>query len=393
MKRREFLSSGLLAVTGSLLATRAGFAQVSVSGKKVIIIGAGLSGLVAAYELRKLNHNVTVLEAQSRPGGRVFTFRNFVEKGLYAEAGAARIPREHDLTLKYAREFGLTLEPFYPSDGKFVLYRGGRTDRVDWQTFAANSWYVNLEDPGEWQKIRGGNDQLPHTFANKLGRGIVYDAPVVRIENEPSRVVVKFHEKGTTRSISGDVVICAIPFTMLSKIEIEPAFSAAKLDSIHNLEYDSASRAFIETKRRFWREQQLNGYAFGDDAAEVWESTFEQSGTHGIVQNYLRGGYALDLMKKTEPDRVRTTTEKLAKLFPELQTNFVKGITKCWNEDPWVLGAWAHPGQNTLEVGGRPEGRIFFAGEHLSENASWMQGALQSGLRVVKEVASARISV
>ena len=98
-------------------------------------------------------------------------------------------------------------------------------------------------------------------------------------------------------------------------------------------------------------------------------------------------------MKKVESDRVESTLEKLGKLFPDLRSNFVKGVSKCWNEDPWVLGAWAHPEDDTLDVGGRPEGRIFFAGEHLSNNASWMQGALESGLRVVREVASARLTV
>ena len=220
-----------------------------------------------------------------------------------------------------------------------------------------------------------------------------YDSPVVRIEQGPSSVTVKFKDKGAVQAVTGDIVICAIPFTMLSKIEISPAFSPAKVESIRSLEYDSASRAFIETKRRFWRDQQLNGYAFGEDAAEVWESTFQQSGTHGVLQNYLRGGYALDLMKKNESARTEYTLEKLSKLFPELRSNFVKGVSKCWSEDPWVLGAWAHPERDTMAVGGRPEGRIFFAGEHLSDYASWMQGALQSALRVVKEVAAARITV
>ena len=91
MKRREFLLSGVGAVTGSLLAARTGLACVSPQSRKVIVIGAGLSGLVAAYELSKLNFDVRVLEAQSRPGGRVFTLRNFDEPGLHAEAGAARL--------------------------------------------------------------------------------------------------------------------------------------------------------------------------------------------------------------------------------------------------------------------------------------------------------------
>ena len=393
MKRREFLFSGLGAVTTSLLASRFAPAQVSSQKRKLIIIGAGLSGLVAAYELGKLNFDITVLEAQSRPGGRVFTLRNFDEAGIYAEAGAARIPRDHDLTLKYVRELGLPLEPFYPATGQFMRIKGGKVERLGWDKFEDASMFVSLDEPGDWQRIRGGNDQLPRALAAKLGSSVRYDSPVVRIEQGPSSITVKFKDKGAVQSITGDIVICAIPFTMLSKIEISPAFSPAKVESIRSLEYDSASRAFIETKRRFWRDQQLNGYAFGEDAAEVWESTFEQSGTHGILQNYQRGGYALDLMKKNESARTEYTLEKLSKLFPELRSNFVKGVSKCWSEDPWVLGAWAHPERDTMAVGGRPEGRIFFAGEHLSDYASWMQGALQSALRVVKEVAAARITV
>ena len=379
-------------MAGSFVVPAVSPAQVSAQSRKVIIIGAGLSGLVAAYELRKLNFDITVLEAQSRPGGRVLTLRNFDEAGLYAEAGAARIPSDHDLTLKYVREFALPLVPFYPATGTFMRLKGGRAERVGWDKFSDASMFVSLDDQDAWQKIRGGNDQLPRAFANKLASSVRYDSPVARIEQGPSNVTVKFKEQETVRSIGGDVVICAIPFTMLSKIEISPAFSPAKVESIHSLEYDAASRAFIETKTRFWRSQQLNGYAFGEDAAEVWESTFEQSGTHGILQNYLRGGYALDLMKKPESGRTEYTLEKLAKLFPELRSNFVRGVSKCWNEDPWVLGAWAHPQRDTIAIGGRPEGRIFFAGEHLSNHASWMQGALESGLRVVKEVASARIT-
>jgi hypothetical protein len=90
----------------------------------------------------------------------------------------------------------------------------------------------------------------------------------------------------------------------------------------------------LKPKTRFWRSQQLNGYAFGEDAAEVWESTFEQSGTHGILQNYLRGGYALDLMKKPESGRTEYTLEKLAKLFPELRSNLCEGSFEVLERRP-----------------------------------------------------------
>jgi len=61
--------------------------------------------LAAAEELIKAGHDVTVLEAQSRPGGRVYTLRKPFADGLYAEAGAGRIPNTHALTLKYVKRF------------------------------------------------------------------------------------------------------------------------------------------------------------------------------------------------------------------------------------------------------------------------------------------------
>ena len=65
--------------------------------KRVVVLGAGIAGLVTAYELKQQGHDVTVLEAQNRVGGRVLTCREFAP-GLYAEFGAMRIPRSHELT-------------------------------------------------------------------------------------------------------------------------------------------------------------------------------------------------------------------------------------------------------------------------------------------------------
>lgn len=94
--------------------------------KRVIVIGAGLAGLCAAYELGRLGHDVEVLEAQLRPGGRVLTIRAPFAGAVYGEAGAARIPPFHDITLHYIETFGLKLTPFHPAHGDSLDVLGGQ---------------------------------------------------------------------------------------------------------------------------------------------------------------------------------------------------------------------------------------------------------------------------
>ena len=133
VNRREFLQTSALGVA-SLAARRLDFLpagqpflqSAGAPRKNVLVIGAGLAGLVAAHELTEGGHGVTLLEAATRPGGRVWTLREPFSDGLYAEAGAGRIPETHDLTLKYVKLFGLTLEPFYPNQGASLYYLRGK---------------------------------------------------------------------------------------------------------------------------------------------------------------------------------------------------------------------------------------------------------------------------
>ena len=131
LSRRQFLRRSALAVAAASL-NHSSVRAIVLSGpaKKVLILGAGMAGLVAGYELTKLGHDVTVLEARTRPGGRVHTLREPFSDGLYAEAGAARIPDNHDLTLKYVKEFSLPLEPFYPKRLSAVRFDRGSREEV-----------------------------------------------------------------------------------------------------------------------------------------------------------------------------------------------------------------------------------------------------------------------
>jgi monoamine oxidase len=91
------------------------------AGKKALVLGAGLAGLSAAYELQKKGFDVTVLEAQAHVGGRVRTERASFEGGQYAELGAVRVPDVHDHTIAYVEELGLELQEFVSGEPLYFL--------------------------------------------------------------------------------------------------------------------------------------------------------------------------------------------------------------------------------------------------------------------------------
>src|SRR5262245_4146105 len=216
MNRRNFLQATTLAVTGVSLA-RFPIISVSAASKKIVIIGAGMAGLSAGYELTQLGHDVTILEARARPGGRVHTLREPFDDGLYAEAGAARIPDDHNLTLKYVKLFNLPLEPMYPTQLSALRFEQGNMRKVEMDGFTevlGKTFGSELGgSPARWSKIKGGNDLLPKAFAAHLAGKIHYESPVVKIDQDQNSVSVTFLRKSKQETVSGDCLLCAVPFS------------------------------------------------------------------------------------------------------------------------------------------------------------------------------------
>jgi monoamine oxidase len=111
--------------------------------KKVIVIGAGMTGLVAAYELLRAGHEPLILEAQSRVGGRILTLRDPFAPGLYGEAGAMRIPRSHSLTMAYIEKFNLPIFPFTLYNPQAYCFLHGKRWRM--AELAANPGLMDFD--------------------------------------------------------------------------------------------------------------------------------------------------------------------------------------------------------------------------------------------------------
>ena len=197
---------------------------------------------------------------------------------------------------------------------------------------------------------------------------------------------------GTSQTLVADSVLVTIPFSVLRNLDL-PALSERKRDAIKRTQYAAVSRVYLQTRNRFWEDRGLNGFVFAPRAVEIWQPTWNQPGPRGILMTYARPGEAERITSMKESGRIDATLTQLDGIFTGLRGNFERGATKCWTEDEWARGAWAFVGFSDFATAVMPEGRIHFAGEHLSAWSSWMQGSLQSGLRAVKEIDEAQYPV
>ncbi|MEQ7873159.1 FAD-dependent oxidoreductase [Sphingomonas sp. ASV193] len=156
------------------------------NGKSVVVLGAGIAGLVSAMQLRDAGYKVTVLEARGRTGGRVWTIRggDAVEQvdrpfqraafspGLYLNAGPARLPHWHYRILGLARRFGVALQPFV-------------------NTNRAGGWDFSGKVHREKQMVYDLRGRMGEMLFEALKKGAV-DVPLDKANVEPFRRFVQF---------------------------------------------------------------------------------------------------------------------------------------------------------------------------------------------------------
>jgi monoamine oxidase len=128
LTRRQLLGATGIATGTALLGayTTAPRPEHATKGR-VVVVGAGLSGLAAALVLRSGGWEVVVLEARDRVGGRVHTLHLPFTDGLHVEAGGESIDNNHVQIRALARHYRLTLA-HRPADKleNAAVYRGGR---------------------------------------------------------------------------------------------------------------------------------------------------------------------------------------------------------------------------------------------------------------------------
>lgn len=231
-------------------------------------------------------------------------------------------------------------------------------------------------------------------FASRLRERIHYGCEVVRIEQGNEQVEVVVRAGGMLNHLTADRVVCAIPFSVLRHIEVDPPFSPSKQEMMSDLEYRPVTRVYLQVSRSFWQSEGVTGGAFTDlPIGQVQEHPIFRTGMEGdraILEAHVRGDTAPALDAMNEDERLRFVLAEMEKVHPGIGKYYEGGRSKSWQDNPWARGAFSifRPGQMTdwLPRIVSPEGRIHFAGEHTSIFPATMEGAIEPGVRAAQEI-------
>ena len=403
---------------------------------RVVVVGAGFAGLIAADRIVRSGQQAVVLEARDRTGGRVWSQRLVPDdERTVIERGAEFVLGGYDVMRASLAEFGLELAittmSYYereprggdPVSGTDVarcaalveaaaasaspgcsladLLNEGLAAEISPAALAAYVSRVTVtngvpatelsvaelgdvtfgfEARPSW-RVAGGNAQLAARLAGRLGSAVSLNSPVHGIEHDTAGVRV-LTGAGT---VAGDAVIVAVPMAVLRTLVFEPALP----DSY----YQAWRRAGIAHNAKL--HIPLTSPAFASAVQSVpgvfW--TWTATDGSGQVQPVLHafGGTADGLAALGVGGGPSTWAERVAELRPELALDLAGALLTTWNDDPWAgesysaLTTSVAPGDDALIAA--PCGRVHFAGEHTAGDwAGLMEGALRSGLRAAAEV-------
>ncbi len=284
---------------------------------------------------------------------------------------AADLMRAHGLPEGAIRFFDLGIGLFEHISGLELLMQAG-------SVFAPKS------------KIAGGMDRLPEAMAREVSGRIRYGTEVLGLRQDDSGVEVRVRGPQGEATVTADRAICTLPFCVLRGLSVEPSLPAARRRAVEELAYDRVTRVYLQTRDRFWRRKGLSGFAWTDWPTEIWDASDGQRGERGVLMSYLRSESAVRMAGLPPDERVRSTAGHFDAVLPGVRPRVEAGRSWSWAEEPFARAAYAEwrPGElsRLYPHMAAPEGRLHFAGEHISPWPGWIQGALHSGLRAAREV-------
>ncbi|MBV4358600.1 flavin monoamine oxidase family protein [Pinibacter aurantiacus] len=414
--------------------------------QQIIIIGAGASGLMAAYELAKAGQKVIVLEASERIGGRMYTaVCDGFEQPL--ELGAEFVHGELPLTLSLLKEAGIAYKPV---KGKMLNNRKGKWNTQgemipDWdgiiqkmgslkedmtlaaflqehysddqhmelrfiiQDFAEGFDLADITQASvfalkeEWEnehgqqyRIVGGYRKLAehlHHLIEKYRGEIHHNAAVNEVKWIEDKVTV-FTADGQ-QFVGNKLVVTVSPRVLQDvKIKFDPALDGY-LSDLSKIGFGSVIKVFLQFEEPFWHEHEKNtGFVVSDQNIPTWWTQSDKE--NYLLTGWLGGPEVMPLITVSEEEIIDMGLQSLSNIYgidkEKLRTILVASTAIHWAKEEWIMGGYSYgtlQSKTARKLLKMPvDNTIFFAGEALYEGSApgTVEAALANGQETARKI-------
>jgi tryptophan oxidase StaO len=247
-------------------------------------------------------------------------------------------------------------------------------------------------------RLRGGMDALTAQLAARIRGPIALGHEVTGLSVRDDGVVVGVRHAGRTTYRHHEHVLCTIPFPVLKTLHLE-GFDDDKLDVINETRYWPATKIAFHCREAFWAQDGITGGASftGGMARQTYYPPVDGDPALGAVLlvSYTIGPDADELGRLAPATRYQLVRQEVGRMHPGLREPgmILDSASQAWGDHRWNRGAaairWSQDAATCAEqqaAAARPQGRLFFAGEHCSSKPAWIEGAIESAIDAVHSI-------
>ena len=343
----------------------------------ILLLGAGLTGLTAAYYLRDSGLSVTLVEARDRIGGRIHTL--YVERGAGLEMGATWLGRKHTALVELLEELNIE---FYPqaTDGR-AIYEAEPGQPAQLVTLPPN--------PAPSHRIRGGSTALVRALAAQLPEDKLYlNQAVTRIEQSEDGLLARTAD----RVFRAQTIVSTLPPYLLTRsiaLPDLPTELLAAARQTHTWMADSIKVGLVY-EEPFWDQESSSGTLYSNlgPITELYDHSDAARGCYAL-KGFIDG--RLHALPKAE--RRRLVLQHLVRCHGPIALNCLHYAEAVWRHaagsfTPYTMPLRPHQ-NNGHPIFRQPflDGRLLIAGSETADGfPGYMDGAVRSARWVAEQL-------